>query len=85
MSRRQHHLGSNGHAGLFLSKARGVVWCVKQGDKSRDGTVGDLYIPKSLDCSKKAPAIVVGPPFGGVREQTAGLAPVSHLIIEIER
>src|SRR5439155_12997723 len=35
--------------------------------------VGDLYIPKSLDRSKKAPAIVVGPPFGGVKEQTAGL------------
>ena len=35
--------------------------------------VGDLYVPKSLDSSRKAPAIVVGPPFGGVKEQTAGL------------
>lgn len=35
--------------------------------------VADLYVPKGLDTSKKAPAVVVGPPFGGVKEQTAGL------------
>ena len=35
--------------------------------------VGDLYIPKSIDRSKKSPAIIVGHPFGGVKEQTSGL------------
>lgn len=35
--------------------------------------VGDLYVPKSLDRSKKARAIIVGHPFGGVKEQTSGL------------
>ncbi len=35
--------------------------------------VGDLYVPKGLDRSKKVAAIVVGPPFGSVKEQTAGL------------
>src|SRR5205823_12601216 len=35
--------------------------------------VGDLYIPKSIDRSKKSPAIVVGHPFGGAKEQTSGL------------
>ncbi len=35
--------------------------------------VGNLYIPKNLDKTKKYPAIVVGHPFGGVKEQTAGL------------
>lgn len=35
--------------------------------------VGDLYIPKNRDTSKKYPAIIVGHPFGGVKEQSSGL------------
>lgn len=35
--------------------------------------VGDMYIPKNINKSKKYAAIVVGHPFGGVKEQTAGL------------
>ncbi len=35
--------------------------------------VGDLYLPKNIDTSKKLPAIIVGHPFGGNKEQTAGL------------
>jgi len=35
--------------------------------------VGDMYIPKNIDKSKKHKAIVVGHPFGGVKEQTSGL------------
>ncbi|MCI0746201.1 MAG: alpha/beta hydrolase [Verrucomicrobia subdivision 3 bacterium] len=35
--------------------------------------VGDLYIPKSIDRSKESRAIIVGHPFGGVKEQTSGL------------
>lgn len=34
---------------------------------------GNLYIPKDIDKEKKYPAIIVGHPFGGVKEQTAGL------------
>lgn len=35
--------------------------------------VGDLYTPKNIDRSKQSPAIIVGHPFGGVKEQTSGL------------
>lgn len=34
---------------------------------------GDLYISKDADLSKKYPAIVIGPPFGGVKEQGPGV------------
>nr|WP_240195068.1 alpha/beta hydrolase [Desulfobulbus rhabdoformis] len=33
----------------------------------------DLYLPKALDSTKKYPALVVGTPYGGVKEQGAGL------------
>lgn len=33
---------------------------------------GNLYFPKNFDKSKKYPAILVGHPAGGVKEQTAG-------------
>lgn len=35
--------------------------------------VGNLYFPADYNSSKKYPAIVVGHPFGGVKEQTSGL------------
>lgn len=35
--------------------------------------VGNLYMPKNIDKSKKYPAIVVGHTFTGVKEQTSGL------------
>ena len=33
----------------------------------------DLYLSKDIDKSKKYSAIIVGPPFGGVKEQGAGI------------
>jgi len=33
----------------------------------------DKYLPKGLDTSKKHPAVVIGTPYGGVKEQGAGI------------
>jgi fermentation-respiration switch protein FrsA (DUF1100 family) len=35
--------------------------------------VADLYVPKNVDLTQKYPAIVVGGPYGAVKEQSAGL------------
>lgn len=39
--------------------------------KNRYGleVIGELYCQKSLDCNKKHPALIVGAPYGGVKEQ----------------
>ncbi len=34
---------------------------------------GDLYVAKDADLSRKYPALVIGPPFGGVKEQGPGV------------
>jgi fermentation-respiration switch protein FrsA (DUF1100 family) len=33
----------------------------------------DMYVPKNIDKSKKYPALVIGTPYGGVKEQGAGI------------
>lgn len=35
--------------------------------------VADMYLPKDLNRSQKHTAIVIGHPFGGVKEQSSGL------------
>lgn len=35
--------------------------------------VADMYVPKGIDTSETYPAIVVGTPYGGVKEQGAGI------------
>lgn len=38
-----------------------------------NNVVGNLHFPPNYDANKRYPAIVVGHPFGGVKEQTSGL------------
>lgn len=33
----------------------------------------DMYLPKDIDMSKRYPALVIGTPYGGVKEQGAGI------------
>lgn len=35
--------------------------------------VGDLYVPADVDTTRRHPAIIVGHPYGGVKEQSSGL------------
>lgn len=35
--------------------------------------VADMYLPANIDRSRKYPAIIVGHPYGGVKEQSSGL------------
>src|SRR6478672_2641692 len=35
--------------------------------------VADLYVPKTLDRAQRHPALVVGGPYGAVKEQSSGL------------
>jgi fermentation-respiration switch protein FrsA (DUF1100 family) len=43
--------------------------------KNRHGITiaADLYLPKNMDKSVKHPALIVGAPYGGVKEQGAGI------------
>lgn len=42
-------------------------------NRFNNNVAGNLYFPANFDVNKKYPAIVVGHPFGGVKEQTSGL------------
>lgn len=50
-----------------------IVEKVKFKNRINIEVVGNMYIPKNIDYSKKYKAIIVGHPFGGVKEQTSGL------------
>lgn len=59
-----------------LSVAQGANVVGSQKVTFINGTIkmaGNLYLPPAYDGSRKYPAIVVAHPWGGVKEQTAGL------------
>jgi hypothetical protein len=57
----------------FPKSDRVDVAKVKFGNRLGIGLVGDLYVPKNLDRTVQHPAIIVGHPYGGVKEQSSGL------------
>ncbi|MBK5722181.1 carboxymuconolactone decarboxylase family protein [Dysgonomonas sp. Marseille-P4677] len=42
-------------------------------NRFHNNVVGNLYFPLNYDANKKYAAIIIGHPFGGVKEQTSGL------------
>lgn len=63
---------SDGAANFYLSD-RVKVQKVSFRNSYRMQVSGNLFIPKELDLSAQAPAIVVGHPMGAVKEQSANL------------
>lgn len=57
----------------FPSSEKVTVEKVTFKNRVLNSVAGDLYVPKNIDRTKRHMAIVVGHPFGGVKEQTSGL------------
>lgn len=57
----------------FAASPSVTVEKVKFKDRYDNVLVGDMYYPKGMSRQEKHAAIIVGHPFGGVKEQTSGL------------
>ncbi len=65
---------SNNHALAAIPQSNKViVEKVKFKNRVSIEVVGNMYIPKNIDKSKKHKAIIIGHTFTGVKEQTSGL------------
>jgi uncharacterized protein len=64
-----------GQTDYFTFKLSDKVSMEKVHYKNKYGITiaGHMYTPKNMDNSKKYPAIIVGTPYGGVKEQGAGI------------
>ena len=58
---------------IFPKSDNVIVERVSYRNRFGIGVSADLYLPGDIDLSKKYPALVVGTPYGGVKEQGAGL------------
>ena len=58
---------------VFQKSDKVIVEKVSFRNRMNITLVADMYLPRDIDRSMKNPAIIVGHPFGGVKEQTAGL------------
>ena len=63
---------SNG-ADNFYKSDRVALQKVTFKNQYKMDIVGNLFVPKNLDRSKKSPAIIVGHPMGAVKEQSSNL------------
>lgn len=70
-------LGESGCASAprytFPASEEVTVEKVRFRNRFRIEVVGNLYVPKNVAGSRKQAAVIVGHPFGGVKEQTSGL------------
>lgn len=58
---------------IFPKSDKVIVTRVSYRNRYGISVSADLYRPKELDITQKYPALVVGTPYGGVKEQGAGL------------
>ncbi len=68
-------MGSKNESSIKTFELHKKVTVKKVSYKNRYGitVVADMYLSKDMDKSKKYPAIVIGTPYGGVKEQGAGI------------
>ncbi len=70
-------LGGSGCASTshytFPPSEKVTVEKVRFQNRFRIEVAGDLYMPENIDRTRKYAAVIVGHPFGGVKEQTSGL------------
>lgn len=58
---------------IFPKSDKVIVQRVSYKNRYGIGVSADLYLPKDIDLNKEYSALVVGTPYGGVKEQGAGL------------
>jgi hypothetical protein len=58
---------------IFTKSDKVIVERVSYRNRYGISVSADLYLPEKLDITQKYPALVVGTPYGGVKEQGAGL------------
>ena len=66
-------LGAQKNDKTFIVSDKVEVENVRYKNRFGITIAADMYVPKDFDKSEKYPAIVIGTPYGGVKEQGAGI------------
>ena len=73
MSLIMNTLGAQKNDKTFIVSDKVEVESVRYKNRFGITVAADMYVPKDFDKSEKYPAIVIGTPYGGVKEQGAGI------------